>query len=126
MASTTAEITWLTFLLRDIGISLSHPPQLFCDNLSALYMTVNPLFHARTKHIEIDYHFVREKVAMGNLVTRFVSSSQQIADIFTKPLPRSVFIFLRNKLGLHFHSGSNLRGDDKDNRTTAVSQQRIE
>ncbi|EXC01672.1 Luminal-binding protein 2 [Morus notabilis] len=114
MASTTVELTWLTFLLRDIGISLRKPPQLFCDNLSALYMSVNPLFHARTKHIEIDYHFVREKVAMGTLVTRYVPSSLQPADIFTKPLSKATFTFLRNKLVVQSTSLSNLRGHDKE------------
>lgn len=59
MASTAAELTWLSFILRDIGVWLSHPPTLYCDNLSALYMTVNPVFHARTKHVEVDYHYVR-------------------------------------------------------------------
>ncbi|XP_019199645.1 PREDICTED: uncharacterized protein LOC109193260 [Ipomoea nil] len=92
MASTTVELTWLTFLLRDIGIHLLHAPQLLCDNLSVLHMSINPLFHARTKHIDIDYHFVREKVAMGHLVTRFVPSSHQIADILTKPLPKAPFV----------------------------------
>ncbi|GKV41335.1 hypothetical protein SLEP1_g48881 [Rubroshorea leprosula] len=71
LASTTAELTWLAFLLRDLGICLSQPSILFCDNISALYMSYNPVFHARTKHIEIDYHFVREKVAYGSLVTKF-------------------------------------------------------
>ncbi|KAK2991573.1 hypothetical protein RJ640_013833 [Escallonia rubra] len=100
MASTTAELTWLSFLLRDIGIVQHHPATLFCDNLAALYMSINPVFHARTKHIEVDYHFVREKVALGSLVTRFVSSNQQLADIFTKPLSRDAFQRLRTKLGL--------------------------
>ncbi|KAL6313445.1 hypothetical protein AAG906_004408 [Vitis piasezkii] len=85
------EITWLTFLLRDIGIQLREPPQLLCDNLSALHMTVNPVFHARSKHIELDYHFVREKVASGVLITRFLPSSLQVADIFTKALPKTSF-----------------------------------
>ncbi|KAK2965713.1 hypothetical protein RJ640_022240 [Escallonia rubra] len=91
MASTTAELTWLSFILRDIGIVQHHPATLFCDNLAALYMSINPVFRARTKHIEVDYHFVREKVALGSLVTRFVSSDQQLADIFTKPLSRDAF-----------------------------------
>ena len=51
-------------------------------------MTVNPVFHARTKHIEIDYYFVHEKVALGSLITQFVSSPKQVADLFTKALPR--------------------------------------
>jgi hypothetical protein len=72
MSTTTAELTWLMYLLRDIGIRLPAPPVLFCDNTSALHLTVNPVFHARTKHIELDVHFVREKVAAGDLVTRFV------------------------------------------------------
>ena len=74
LASATAEIIWITFLLRDIGIKLDTAPQLFCDNKSALHMTINPVFHARSKHIEIDYHFVREKVALGALITRYVPS----------------------------------------------------
>lgn len=68
MASITVELTWIAFLLRDIGIKLNEPPQLFWDNKSALYMIVNPIFHARSKHIEIDYHFVRKNVAIGALM----------------------------------------------------------
>ena len=56
MASTAVEITWLSFLLRDLGIPQPQVPILLCDNLSALYMSVNPILHARTKHIELDYH----------------------------------------------------------------------
>jgi hypothetical protein len=58
MANTTAEITWLTFLLKDLNIPLKSTPVLYCDNLSALHLTINPVFHARSKHIELDYHFV--------------------------------------------------------------------
>ena len=68
MASATAEFTWIGYLLCDIGVPLLNPPRLFCDNLNALHLTVNPVFHSRTKHIQLDYHFVREKVAQGSLV----------------------------------------------------------
>ena len=68
MASTAAELTWLGYILRDIGITLSKPPVLFCDNMSALYMTINLVFHALPKYIEIDNRFVREKVALGSLL----------------------------------------------------------
>lgn len=115
LASSAAEITWLTFLLRDIGIQLREPPQLLCDNLSALHMTVNPVFHARSKHIELDYHFVREKVARGVLITRFLPSSLQVADIFTKALPKTSFQFFRFKLGVHKLPLTSLRGADKGN-----------
>ncbi|KAF5459013.1 hypothetical protein F2P56_023004 [Juglans regia] len=64
MAQTIAELTWISFLLRDLSITLHAPPMLLCDNLNALYMTVNSVFHARSKHIEIDYHYVRERVAL--------------------------------------------------------------
>ena len=112
MASTAAEITWLSFLLRDLGIPLSRPPILHCDNLSALHMTINPVFHGRTKHIELDYHFVREKVAFGSLETRFVSSTSQLADIFTKPLPKASFLHLQTKLGLCPDPRPSLKGSD--------------
>lgn len=85
MAFVVAELTWLAYIFRDIGIILYMPPTLFRDNLSALYMTINLVFHARAKYIEIDYHFVREKVALGSLVTKFIASNKQIADVFTKP-----------------------------------------
>lgn len=75
MAYTIAKLTWLTNLLHNIGVSLPRAPQLFCDNISALHMIVNPMFHARTKHMELNYHFVHEKVALGALVTRYIPTS---------------------------------------------------
>ncbi|XP_057482747.1 uncharacterized protein LOC130769455 [Actinidia eriantha] len=115
MAVIAAELTWVTYLMRDLGVFLSQLPQLFCDNVSALHLSVNPIFHARTKHIEFVYHFVREKVAMGTLVTRYVSTHSQLVDIFTKPFPKDSFTTFRDKLGGHLHSHSSLRGHDKGN-----------
>ncbi|GKV34843.1 hypothetical protein SLEP1_g43185 [Rubroshorea leprosula] len=112
-ASTTAEVTWITYLLRDIGMSLPNPPQIFSDNISALHMSINPVFHARTKHIELDYHFVREKVALGTLVTRYIPSRDQVADPLTKPLPHAQFQVLKFKLGLVGSPTSSLRGSMK-------------
>ena len=68
LATSVAELTWICYIVRDIGLYLKRPPVLFRDNVSALYLTVNPVIHARTTHIEIDYHFVREKVALGALI----------------------------------------------------------
>lgn len=91
IANVTAELIWLQSLLKEIGVHLPKPPILWCDNLGATYLTVNPMFHARTKHIEVDFHFVREQVARKAMEVRFISSKDQLADVFTKPLPRSSF-----------------------------------
>ena len=91
MAFIAVDLIWQSFLLRDLGIAFPRPPVLHCDNLSGLYMTVNPVFHGRTKHIELDYHSVCEKVALGSLETHFVPSNHQLANIFTKPLSKVTF-----------------------------------
>ena len=114
LASTTAEMTWITYLLQDIRLPMTQNPLLLGDYMSALHLTKNPLFHARTKHIEIDYHFVREKVAQGSLDIRHVPSHQQIADVFTKPLSKQPFLTLRHKLGVHCVDLPSLRGVDNN------------
>ena len=85
-------------LLCDMGIFLSTPPLLWCDNVSALAIASNLVFHARTKHIEVDYHFVREKVLRKDLLIKYIPSNDQLADIFTKGLPSSRFHWLASKL----------------------------
>jgi hypothetical protein len=93
----TAEVVWLKNLLCELGISITIPV-LWCDNLGAMFLASNPAFHARMKHIELDYHFVREKVATGIIQVRFICSNDQLADIITKLLAASHFSFLRSKL----------------------------
>ncbi|XP_019175670.1 PREDICTED: uncharacterized protein LOC109170993 [Ipomoea nil] len=87
LTDVSAEVTWLVSLLRELGISLAVPPILWCDNLGATYLCSNPIFHARTKHVEIDYHFVRDKVAQKELQVSFISTKDQLADVSTKALP---------------------------------------
>jgi hypothetical protein len=98
IADATAELIWVQSLLRELGISIPQAPILWCDNIGVTYLTANPLFHARTKHISIDYHFVRDQVSSHVLNVHFISSKDQLADTFTKPLPTSKFTSLRDNL----------------------------
>ncbi|KAM3294017.1 hypothetical protein ACQJBY_037111 [Aegilops geniculata] len=105
VADATAEIIWVQSLLRELRVPSAHSPVLWCDNIGATYLSSNPVFHARTKHIEVDYHFVRERVAQKLLSIKFISSKDQLADIFTKPLPQSQFVGCRRNLNLLCTSG---------------------
>ena len=112
LATACAESIWVLHLLNELRLPVLSPTILNCDNLSATYMAANPVFHARTKHIELDYHFVRERVASGTHRVQFVPSADQTADIFTKGLHKSRFLSLRSKL-VH-HRPPSLRGNVKD------------
>ncbi|KAM1784958.1 hypothetical protein ACFX12_037917 [Malus domestica] len=91
LAITAAEVSWIRKLLCDLHVPLYDAPVLFCDNISAIALSSNPVFHSRVKHIEIDYHFVRERVIRGDLAVQHVSSKEQFADILTKGLSISLF-----------------------------------
>ena len=110
LASTAAELYWIRMLLRDFGIFLPQPPLLWCDNVSALAIASNPVYHAQTKHIEVDYHFVREKVLKRDLLVKFISTHDQLTDLFTKGLPSPRFNWLTSKLMWKFPIC--LRGDE--------------
>lgn len=77
-----------------------HTPVMWCDNTSAAAIAVNPMQHSRTKHIEIDVHYVRDQVLSKQLRVGYVPSSEQVADCLSKPLTYSCFWFLRDKLGV--------------------------
>ena len=100
MATVTSELIWVKSFLASLGVFLDQPMKLYCDNQAALHIAKNPVFHERTKHIEIDCHFVRERLLSKDLDMVYVSSKNQIADIFTKPLGKQQFQFLRSKLGI--------------------------
>ena len=91
LSFTAAEVDWLKQLLVFLHITLPHVPVMFCDNLSAIALSFNPVQHQRTKHIEVDVHFVRERVSQKQLSVQFVSSREQFADILTKGLSAPLF-----------------------------------
>lgn len=98
LATTASDLFWIRQLLKDLHIFGSSPPQLWCDNQSAIQLARNPVFHGRTKHVEVDFHFIREKVVRKDLVLQHISTHDQLADIFTKPLTCDRFYMLRSKL----------------------------
>jgi hypothetical protein len=100
LADTTVELLWLRWLLQDQGLDCSTAVPIHCDNRSAIQIAHNDFFHERTKHIEIDCHFVRHRLLQGTLQLRLVSSQDQLADIFTKPMPSGRFCDLISKLKL--------------------------
>ncbi|GKB44775.1 ribonuclease H-like domain-containing protein [Tanacetum coccineum] len=91
VANAVAETCWLRNLLRELHTPLSSATLVYCDNVSAVYLSSNPVQHQRTKHIEIDIHFVRDLVAAGQVRVLHVPSRYQFADIFTKGLPSALF-----------------------------------
>jgi len=101
MANATAEIIWIQSLLQELGVQSPPVARLWCDNIGATYLSTNPVFHARTKHIEIDYHFVRERVAQKLLDIKLISTGDQAADGFTKLVP--VFKLQEQKRNLNLH-----------------------
>ncbi|GJU00031.1 putative RNA-directed DNA polymerase [Tanacetum coccineum] len=100
LASVTSEVTWILKILKDLQCNDLLPVDLFCDSNSAIKIAANPVFHERTKHLEIDLHFVREKFLNGVVKTVKVDTANQIADIFTKGLDTLQHNFLVEKLGM--------------------------
>jgi histone deacetylase 1/2 len=86
LANAIGELMWIQTVLRELKIASPRIARLWCDNIAATYLTANPVFHARMKHIEVDFHFVRERVANKELDVCIISSEDQIADGFTKAL----------------------------------------
>ncbi|CAJ2661706.1 unnamed protein product [Trifolium pratense] len=97
MANTTAELLWIQSILQELQVSY-HTPTLLCDNLSAVSLAHNPVLHSRTKHIELDIHFVRERVLSKQLNVLHVPAADQLADPLTKPLSPSNYASIRHKL----------------------------
>ncbi|OIT32756.1 retrovirus-related pol polyprotein from transposon tnt 1-94 [Nicotiana attenuata] len=91
LAVAAAEATWLQYLLRDLGVFLASPIMAKCDNIGAIHLAHNPVFHSRAKHVALEYLFIREKMAQGDLLVSHVNTSCQLADLFTKVLSSSRF-----------------------------------
>jgi len=99
-ANVVSESCWLRNLLLELHCPIHKATLVYCDNVSAIYLFGNPVQHLRTKHIEMDIHFVREKVVWGQVRVLHVPSKHQIADIFTKELPFILFQDFRDSLNV--------------------------
>ena len=98
LATTAAKLCWIRMILKDFGVFFSVPPMLWSDNVSTLALASNSIFHARTKHIEVDYDYIGEKVLGKVMKVNFISTLDQLANIFTKALSSPRFLDLANKL----------------------------
>jgi hypothetical protein len=100
IANATTELMWVQSLLRELKVPHPRTAKIWCDNIGATYSTANLMFHGRMKHVEIDFHFVRERVARKLLNVRLVSTEDQVADGFTKSQTEKKLISFRNSLNL--------------------------
>jgi hypothetical protein len=105
VANGMAEACWLRQLLEELHASLTKTTLVYCDNVSAVYLSTNPIQHQCMKHVEIDLHFVQERMAIGDVCVLHVSTTSQFTNIFTKGLPTLVFSEFR--FSLNIRSGYN-------------------
>ena len=100
LTEAAAELMWVQSVMSELGIKSTDTPVLYCDNIGATYLSANPVFHSRMKHLALDYHFVRQQVQAKKLRVTHISSVDQLADALTKPLARSRFETLTSKIEL--------------------------
>jgi hypothetical protein len=100
VANGVTEACWLRQLLQELHAPLTKSTLVYCDNVSAVYLSTNPIQHQRTKHVAIDLHFVRERVTIGDVRVLHVPTTSQFTDIFTKGLPTLVFSEFRSSLNI--------------------------
>jgi hypothetical protein len=98
IANAIAECVWLRQLLGELLCPVSKATLVYCDNISAVYLSANPIHHRRTKHVELDIHFVHERVALGQFRVLHVPTRQQLADVMTKGLATDIFQEFRSSL----------------------------
>ena len=110
LANIVAELTQITSLLDEVRVSITKRPIVWCNNLSTLQLVANPVLHDRTKHVELDLYFVREKVLQKKVMIQHVPSIDQTEDVLTKPISSSKFPLLRNKLKVEDLATLSLRG----------------
>jgi hypothetical protein len=99
-ALATSQAIWLRRILEDIGEKQEDAVHLHCDNKSAITMAKNPVYYSRTRHIAIKHHFIREAIEESEVELKFCWTEEQVADIFTKALPKEKFQQLREALGV--------------------------
>ena len=100
MALGVCELLWLRNILRDLGIKPQETMKLYCDNTSAIAIAHNPIQHDRTKHVEVDRHFIKEKLDAGIITFPFVKSEDQLANVLTKALASNAFDDSLSKFGM--------------------------
>jgi hypothetical protein len=99
-AECCTQVEWMKQTLQDIKIVFEEPTTIHCDNTSTISLSKNPVQHSKSKHIPIKYHYLRDQAENKNIKLEYVPTQEQVADIFTKPLSRDVFEYLRQKLGV--------------------------
>lgn len=110
-----ADAVWLKNLLRELGYNSTESVRLLCDNKAALQIAKNPMYHKRPKHVELDCHFIRERILDGTIIVFYVATKEQVDDLLTKALRRQQHEFLLNQYGIK----------DVFRDTAAVEDQRI-
>ena len=100
VAINCTNIVWIKHLLKEMKEEITELVILYCDSISVINISKNPVMHAKTKHIAIKYHYVRELVEDKQVKMEYINTKEQTADIFTKPLPKDAFEYLRGKLGV--------------------------
>jgi hypothetical protein len=114
----TCEVVWLQKLLLDLGQSVDAPIVIYCDNINSILLANNPVYHAKTKHIEVHYHFIREKVLAKEIDLIHVSIEDQVVDIFTKALGTYKLKKFQKMLGV-LEVDLNLRGSVENSSSTS-------
>lgn len=104
MTAAISDILWLVGICKELRVDVATPVKLLSDSKAAIQIAANPIFHERTKHIEIDLHFIRERIQDGTIKTIYVTSKDQEADLFTKALNGSQHSYLLRKLGVWTYS----------------------